>query len=149
MPLTRLIYYSENQIDPSKSSVLSELGSILSASNRNNKGLDLTGALVFDDQWFLQTLEGERARVWETLRRIEEDERHSNIVVVEAREVPTRIFGSWWMGLATRNAATAKTFAPFLKRGALRPEEMSADAVLQLMIGLAQTGLTRKLAAAA
>lgn len=149
MAITRLIYYSENQIDPTKSSVIKELGNILSASNRNNKPLGLTGALVFDDRWFLQVLEGDRGPVWQTLRHIEDDERHSNIVVVEAKEVPDRIFGSWWMGLATRSNLTADAFAPFLQGGVLRPNEMRADDILSLMISLAKTGLSRKLAVAA
>lgn len=149
MAITRLIYFSENQIDPAQGSVVRELGNILAASNKNNKPLGISGALVFDDRWFLQTLEGERERVWGTLRRIEDDQRHSNIVVVEAKEVPTRVFGSWWMGLATRTNATAGAFAPYLKDGVLRPDDMKADDILDLMIRLAQTGMTRKLTVAA
>ena len=103
MPLSRLIYISENQLDRTNGSVLKELSAILSASNRNNRRAGLTGALVFDDMWFLQILEGERRNVWETFNRISEDERHSRVLLVEKRDVSERVFGNWWMGLAHPN----------------------------------------------
>jgi hypothetical protein len=56
LPLSRLVYFSENQLDPKKGSALSQLSDILSASNRNNKLANITGALVFDDFWFIQVL---------------------------------------------------------------------------------------------
>lgn len=146
MALTRLTYFSENQIDPSKGSVVKELGNIVSASNRNNKAAALTGALAFDSQWFLQVLVGDRAAVWKALKRIEEDERHSNIVIVEAIEVSTRIFANWWMGVATRNDATADAFAPFLRHGLLQPQDMTAEAILTLLISLSKIGFSRQLA---
>jgi hypothetical protein len=34
-----------------------------------------------------------------TLRRIAQDERHDNLVVMDARPVDRRLFGNWWMGL--------------------------------------------------
>ena len=149
MALTRLTYFSENQIDPSKGSVVKQLSAIHSASNRNNKVVGLTGALAFDSQWFLQVLEGDRTEVWKALRRIEEDDRHSNVVIVEAIEVSARIFGNWWMGIATCNAATADTFAPFLKNGFLQPQDMTAKEMLTLLISLSKIGFSRQLATAA
>ena len=149
MRVTRLIYFSENLVDPTRGSVLSQLSEILSASNRNNKAFDITGALIFDEQWFLQVLEGEREKVWRTLNRIENDERHSNVVIIEAGIVPSRLFGNWWMGLAKRDKVTEHIFAPFLKNGRLDPRDMAAEAVLELMTRLSKQGMSRKLAAAA
>jgi len=54
----------------------------------------------------------------------------------------------WWMGLATRSAATEHVFKPFLQNGRLDPRRMRANEMLSLMVGLAQVGLSRKLAAA-
>lgn len=135
--LTRLTYFSENHIDPLKGSALSVLGEIMSASTRNNKASDLTGALVFDSQWFLQTLEGERNDVWRTFERIRDDERHSDVVVAEMIEVNERKFGSWSMRLALRQPATEHIFAPFSASGRLHPPDMSARQIFELMSAVA------------
>ena len=97
MPLVRLTYFSENQIDPTAGSVLRVLGEILNVSNKNNQRSEVTGALVFDDQWFVQVLEGERFAVWATFDRILEDSRHADVVIAEVVEIKTRIFANWWM----------------------------------------------------
>ena len=149
MPLSRLIYVSENQLDRESGSVLKQVSAVLSASNRNNKRIGLTGALVFDDMYFLQILEGERRPVWETFERIKEDERHSRVLLVELRDTPERIFGNWWMGLATRNEDTQHVFEPFTRKGILRAEEMSAQQILDVAIQLAKAGLHREFAASA
>lgn len=148
MSLTRLLYFSENQMNAAGATRLADLRGILASSDRNNKAAGITGALVFDDQWFLQALEGERAQVWRTLRRIEDDERHANVVVIDARQVEARLFGNWWMGVATRTEQTAPIFAPYLRDGLLHPQDMTADAVLAMTTALCKLGLSRSLAAA-
>lgn len=149
MPMIRLTYFSENLIEPNGRSLLSQLNDILEASQRNNERAGITGALVFDDRWFLQVLEGERTAVWGTLNRISDDERHANVVIAEAVEITERLFGNWWMGLATRNASTAQFFAPYLRNGLLQPQDMTARAILDLAVKLAGVGLSRKMAVAA
>jgi hypothetical protein len=146
MPLSRLIYYSEYQIVRGEVSVLGQLSRILSSANRNNKAQGLTGALIFDELWFIQVLEGNREAVWRTFQRICEDERHGNVVLVEMREVAERRFGNWWMGLATRNDQTEAAFAPYLRSGHLSPPAMSAEMMLDLMVALAKLGLSREAA---
>lgn len=143
MALVRLLYFSENQIDTAKGSMVKQLSSILSASNRNNKPKGLTGALVFDDLWFLQALEGERETVWRTFEMIRRDERHANIELVEMLGIEARTFGNWWMGLAVRNETTMAAFAPHLDNGRLDPRRMTAADILSLMVSLAEIGLSR------
>jgi hypothetical protein len=148
MPLTRLICFSENQLVPGTKSVLATLGDILSKSNRNNKPLDLTGALVFDNQWFVQVLEGERASVWTTFERIRDDERHDNVVIAEFVEIEQRSFATWWMGLATRHAKTEHLFEGLAAQGRFDPRQMTAAQLLTLTTALAQVGLARQLGSA-
>ena len=145
MSLTRLVYYSENQLVPADGSVLSQLSKILSASNRNNKPKNITGALVFDDLWFLQVLEGERDTVWSTFERIKEDERHSKVTLAEMRDVDDRIFGNWWMGLVTRNEATQEAFKPYMTDGRLQPGKMSARKILAMTIEVSKLNMTREI----
>ena len=146
MPFTRLTFYSQNNIDPAAGSVIRTLNNILSASNRNNKQAGLTGALIFDDAWFLQVLEGEREVVWRTFERIRDDERHDQAIVAEVVETGARRFGAWSMGLATRKPATEPLFTPFSRDGRLDPPNMSAAQMLALIIGVSRLGLSRELA---
>lgn len=132
--LQRLLYFSENTMHGRD--MLSQLRGILSTSQRNNKAAGVTGALVFDDQWFLQALEGDRCAIWATLKRIEDDERHANVIVVDARHVDKRLFPDWSMGLARRTPENAEAFAPFLRNGLLQPHMMKAEDVIELMCSL-------------
>lgn len=149
MALSRLIYISEPLFDAAEGSTLTQLASIMSVSRRNNKARDITGALVYDESWFLQVLEGERRAVWERFSRINEDDRHGGCLLVEMVDVETRLFGNWWMGLAARNASTEPVFAPYLLNGALRADAMTAQAVLGLVKALSHVGLSREMRDAA
>ena len=144
MSITRLVYISQNQIDPAQGSVVRQLAAILQASKRNNQPLGITGALVFDDKWFLQVLEGDRRAIWRQFQRIDADERHSDVQLIEMREVGARLFGNWWMGLATRTPATERLFAPFSRNGRLMADAMSATDILDLMVALTEHGLSRE-----
>lgn len=143
MALSRLIYVSEPQLDPVAGSVIAQLGGIMAASRRNNQASDLTGALIYDEGWFIQALEGERRTVWRTYKRIEDDDRHAGCLLVEMVDVNERLFANWWMGLGTRDAATEPFFAPFLRHGSLCADTMSACDILALMIALSHRGLHR------
>ena len=121
------------------------MAQVLAASNRNNKPKDITGALVFDDLWFLQVLEGERDVVWSTFERIKEDERHAQVTLVEMREIEDRMFGNWWMGLVTRNEVTEAAFKPYLASGRLQPETMPARKMLALIVEVSKLGLAREI----
>jgi hypothetical protein len=145
MPLSRLIYYSENQLDPHNGPILTQLKNIVAVSKKNNQAQDITGALAFDDLWFIQTLEGERITVLQTFERLKEDERHANIMLVELRDIDQRLFGNWWMGLATRNEITMPGFEPFLQNGRLMPHGMSGEQFLTLITSVAKLSESRKI----
>ncbi|MDR3462790.1 MAG: BLUF domain-containing protein [Beijerinckiaceae bacterium] len=146
MFVIRLTYYSRNQIDHSAGSAIRELGAILEASSKNNNAAGLTGALVFDERWFLQTLEGRRTAVWNTFKRIEADERHSNVMVVDARNIRERIFENWWLALVKPDGSDREILATFLRNGHLKPDEMTSEQILELMAHLSKIGSSRRLA---
>ena len=91
----RLIYRSRSTIEPE--SRRTELGAIFTAARSNNKGLDITGALLITESAFAQTLEGEERAVRGLFERIGRDPRHESISVLEEREVGERLFGRWAM----------------------------------------------------
>lgn len=93
MSLLQIIYASE-LIGSNES----ELGTILSASLRNNEKNDVTGMLVYTKGRFLQVLEGEKENVLATYQRISKDPRHQKIVLLLKDEIESRDFKHWNMG---------------------------------------------------
>jgi hypothetical protein len=91
----RLIYRSESRIPPEEARP--ELGAIFATARRNNKRLDVTGALVITDDSFAQALEGEEAVVRELYDTICQDPRHADVTLLEAGAVASRVFARWAM----------------------------------------------------
>ena len=91
----RLVYRSRSVVVPE--SRRTELGAIFTAARSNNKGLDITGALLITESAFAQTLEGEERAVRALFERIGRDPRHESITVLEEAHVDGRVFGRWAM----------------------------------------------------
>ncbi|GJE42266.1 BLUF domain-containing protein [Methylobacterium soli] len=98
----QLVYFSRNTVPGGDRAMLTNLREIVSASQRNNSRDGITGFLIFDKTWFVQILEGERARVTETYNRIARDTRHTSTTIMNVRDVEVRLFPNWTMGGAMR-----------------------------------------------
>lgn len=96
--LHRLVYVSHNFIPGDETQVKDEIKQILEASQRNNAKVGVTGALMFNSGCFTQILEGGRDAVSTVFERIQRDERHSDVVVLEFGEAQERDFAQWSMG---------------------------------------------------
>ena len=130
MHLVRLVYYSESRLLGTGGTLLAGLKALQQACARNNARIGLTGALAFDDLWFLQALEGERTAVWRTFRSILDDARHDDVVLVASTPITSRLFGDWAMRLVLPTGEGAKVMAPFKRDGVLRPERMTGDDIV-------------------
>ncbi len=95
--LHRIIYCSRNAMDPEGESMQVELNKILASSRRNNPRAGVTGALLYNSNRFAQILEGPLLEVERVFERIQSDQRHDEIVVIESSTVPSRIFPEWAM----------------------------------------------------
>ena len=131
--LARLIYYSENRLDPTSGSVLHALQEILATSRRNNARRELTGALAFDDMWFYQVLEGRHDVLWSAFKTIMEDQRHGEVMLVECVTVETRLFSDWTMRLAQRTPASDLILSRFTQDGFVRPHLMTGSDILEII----------------
>ena len=76
-----------------------DLADILRASRRNNPAAGVTGALLHADGNFMQVLEGPPEAVEAVYARVEQDPRHSGVLVLLRHLVDRRSFGDWAMGL--------------------------------------------------
>ena len=146
--LTRLIYHSENHLGANGDRMIPKLNAIMDASARNNARNAITGALLFDTLWFLQILEGDRAAVSATLRRIMADERHSDVTIMDASPVAERSFGQWSMGLALLRGDAAALFQRHGLGPRLDPRRMTGDQAVALACDLSD-GLQARLPASA
>jgi hypothetical protein len=124
--LIRLVYAS-TAAQPVTSEFLED---ILKTARLRNEVRDLTGLLVFDHQYFLQVIEGQRAMVSLLLGKLFADSRHRELTVLEFDEIAQRSFADWSMSFipaATANRAlllrhgVSSHFNPygFAKTGAL------------------------------
>jgi hypothetical protein len=86
------------------------LPDILRASQKNNARDGVTGMLLYADGNFLQVLEGPPETVERTFARIEQDPRHSHIIVMSDEPTTQRDFADWSMGLRRLGAEEAERF---------------------------------------
>ncbi|WP_296047836.1 BLUF domain-containing protein [uncultured Alteromonas sp.] len=104
MRLVRLVYYSH----ASREMSLSDLKSILDVARRNNQAQGICGMLSYEQQYFLQALEGERSAVNELYLDIAEDPRHDEITIISYEEIAEPFFKQWKMGYAGGSAEFTK-----------------------------------------
>lgn len=132
----QLVYFSRNTVPGGDRAMLTNMREILSASQRNNSRDGITGFLIFDKTWFVQILEGERAKVSKTYTRIARDERHSAATIVNARDVPARLFPDWTMGGALRAPEVQEVYLRHGFGGPLEPARLKSDQVVRLALNL-------------
>ena len=137
MSLFRLLYCSRAKAHQS----YRDLTELLSRASARNEGNGITGLLCFGEGYFFQCLEGPQTAVSETIVRINRDERHCDILLIDARVVGERAFPEWSMRLVTpKELSTA-----FFRRLYEESVEGSADRLLELMKRLTAWSLPQKL----
>lgn len=98
---------------------------ILAVSQRNNARDGLTGALMIHDGRFLQVLEGAAQDLDRLMRRLADDPRHEEVVVVERAPIAQRDFTGWAMASVRVTPALADTLRDTVG-GAAAPRETVA-----------------------
>ena len=88
MALIRIVYFSENRIDVSRR--YGRIAQFLKTAVRHNRRNKVTGALLHDDLWFVQFLEGERSAVQATFDGILKDPRHANVTIISKTDTASR-----------------------------------------------------------
>jgi FAD-dependent sensor of blue light len=125
MTIVRLTYYSRNRLD--RAGALDRIHDILIESVANNRRDDITGALIHDDKWFAQSLEGPEAKVTAAFERILRDPRHSDVRLIRMEAVAERRFATCWMACVARSADNADLFRHHCESECFDPQLMRAD----------------------
>jgi hypothetical protein len=113
------------------------LEDILIVSVANNRRDDVTGALIHDDTWFAQVLEGTEAAVSATFERISRDQRHADVRLVKIQPASVRRFAASWMTLVGRDEGNADLFRHYGESDRFDPQLMLADRLGDLVEALA------------
>jgi len=113
----------------------SDLGNMLRCAQRRNRDIGVTGMLVFHDATFLQALEGENRAVNEIFARINDDQRHRDLIVLHRGQGPEqRVFGEWPMGFADFEGAAGilRAFVRFNEQ--LELKALNGSRAVELLI---------------
>ena len=90
---------------------------------RRNKKLGVTGALLINDDQFVQTLEGPEPAVRDLYAKISKDRRHEHVELLESGDVAGRVSGRWAMA---KMAAEGEPDIPLLTnvdKGGISPAQ--------------------------
>ena len=143
MSAFQLIYCSRNALSSGKGSLLNEIRQILSVSQRNNKRDGITGFLIYDKDWIVQILEGERSAVTITYDRICRDKRHSDIVKISAIDNQPRLFPDWAMGGVVRGPDVQEVYLASGIDMTTDPRKLTAKQIIKLALGLHEHQATK------
>ena len=133
--LVRLLYASR-PVSPLTASVID---TILAQSQDGNQSKGITGILCFNDELFLQVLEGGRDAVCELFNAIVRDDRHKNVRLLSYQEIPERRFGGWTMGQVNIARINPSLLLKYSVKAKLDPFSCSGRASMALLDELIAT----------
>ncbi len=93
MPSHMIAYTSRCMIPPAYQKT--EVKALVHVSRIRNAAENVTGALVFTEEHFAQTIEGPVAAVRAIMESIRRDSRHSSIVMLHDGPIPRRRYSRW------------------------------------------------------
>jgi hypothetical protein len=133
--LIRLLYASR----PATPLTTAILDSILEQSRANNSPQGITGILCFNDDLFIQVLEGGRDQVCDTYNKIVRDDRHRDVRILTYDEIAERRFGGWTMGQVNIAKINPSLLLKYSEKAALNPFTCSGRASMALLDELIAT----------
>lgn len=140
MSLSTLIYSSKINHSSYQSNTLEN---ILDSAHRNNLDMGVTGFLMFDNNYFLQCLEGNRQKISELYHKISGDERHTEIQIIKAAPITQRLFNKWSMGYLAGEHINRELLMKYCDSNIFEPHNMSPESCLAILVELAnQSELT-------
>ena len=124
--ILRLTYISRYNTDNANI----EVARILEQAQRNNERNGITGVLVINENYFLQSIEGARPVINGLLRELVKDDRHFSLQIVECREVEQRRWNKWSMKYLTPNDGDSEDVLKFSSSNKFNPYLMSHSQIM-------------------
>jgi hypothetical protein len=135
--LVRLIYASRSVSGAVSREVAT---AIVAKSIQNNRVSDITGLLVIGGDRFLQVLEGPAGEVENTLARVSQDSRHTDVTVLAEGPAERRLFRDWNMAHRQLGPSDAGALSA-VGLEAFTPQGLDGDRALKLLSLLGQAHL--------
>lgn len=132
--LHRMVYLSRNDISGDEQAFRSEITQILRAARKNNVKEDVTGALMFNAKVFAQVLEGPYDKVQGIFNRIESDERHSEVVILDFSPIEERGFPEWSMAYVGVESDLADSYFMIAEETNFNPKCLSGDQIFEVLL---------------
>lgn len=135
MPVYTIVYRSVPLFTGNLGKDVHEFESILANANLVEDNGAVTGAMVFNEDWFIQLLEGDEAGVRERYERNLLDPRHKDVELLFEGETAERRFSNWSMSFVGDAAAVRARFehSPLTKPSV----SLSGEEVVEYMFQLA------------
>lgn len=131
--LHRLIYCSRSRLTGGEAALEAEIRQILGTSRRNNARAGVTGALLFNAGCFGQVLEGPLPAVQATFERIQRDERHGEVTLLDFGPAERRGFAAWSMAFVGRSSRHRDLFGDIAGTSGFDPGRLSGERLLALL----------------
>ncbi len=127
--MVRLIYVSRFKGDQPFAAV----DRIVAQSRRNNPSHGVTGVLCHTGSLFMQVLEGSRESVNALYNKINRDDRHRDVTLLEYAEIFERRFAGWTMGRVNLNKVNASMLLKYSEQPEFDPYRLSGKVSLALL----------------
>ncbi|KQO70982.1 BLUF domain-containing protein [Methylobacterium sp. Leaf89] len=134
--LYRLVYASKNLLQVPDAEASHAVAQILETSQRNNAEVGVTGALMFNGGAFAQVLEGPRQGVERTFERIQRDQRHGDVTVLECGPTEARGFANWSMAFVGQAETGQTLWSDLARESGFDLSRLDGDAVFRMLHGL-------------
>jgi hypothetical protein len=131
--IQRIVYFSHNAMAGSDDQLRAEVEHILATARRNNSAAGVTGSLIFNSGGFAQVLEGHADDVGAIFEKIQRDERHSDVLVLECRDVAERLFPDWSMGFVGASLRHERLFGAVSENGGFDASRFNSSDVFEAM----------------
>lgn len=100
-----------------------DIASLVDDAQRSNTRDELTGALIYNGQNFMQLLEGPVAKAEACLARIRADRRHNGLIEIRRRRINEREFADFSMLYSPLFRDHDADLSRLAARGALDPQD--------------------------
>ena len=107
---------------------------IIRRAHAGNGPMDVTGALILLDGWFVQVLEGPGPSLDACLARIRRDPRHAGLQVRQRERAHARVFAGQPMALRTRTSLAPALLEAFGYRPGFPVGAFPADILLEFVV---------------
>ena len=132
--ILRLTYISRyNNHNPN-----GEVTRILAQAQQNNAYNGITGALIFNHNYFLQSIEGARPVINDLLRKLIRDDRHFSLQVIECSEIEERRWDKWSMKYLIPSQDNKEHSLKYSAGTDFNPYLMSTNQIMMLVDALSK-----------